>query len=402
MKPIFNQHIINFDIYTQKFFSLRFEEDNSFEKINSISNVLSFKSKYAGRYNETDEFFDFLNSQIFNNTTQQSNNHVFMRTLLAKRINTHWYINYDNLANYHNFKKIPKINLPAKNIISNKFITNQTETLLSVTSLEKKFLTHLKDGKYILNKKDTTFNDVRASIALHFARRENFLLETLYPQMEWHLRNQNKKEIDLLDYYYLKFFYNKAVIKNYNNYLNIMDTYDLNYIFKYEFRRNLNYNWVDVNNHKFEVDDSIAEDYSFAMNEHHTFFGFDFLNVLNQEEKLLPLNGFKNFTNEEYSSFQKTIFIVGDERQILFITDNDEHNFVEKLLFIIHAKWDFLMAHLTIKTLLISEKSSIFDIKFFQELGKNKHIINRNSKLTTLYNISEKYENIIKLYIKKN
>lgn len=49
--------------------------------------------------------------------------------------------------------------------------------------------------------------------------------------------------------------------------------------------------------------------------------------------------------------------------------------------------------------MLISEKSPIFNINFFQALRKNTDIIERNAKISQLYNISEKYENIVANYI---
>lgn len=385
------QKIINLDSYSCSYF--REIQKYDFKKFDNIDDLIIFKNNCLNCNNEIKEFINFLDENIFETKVLQRNNHTFMRSLLAERVKTHNMINYDNLPNLIKSKEIPQINIPTKNIISNKITTNKTEDILNVSLLENNFINHVKKNISLLDENHENFENIKNSFALHYARREHFLVNTLTMQIEWLKTYTKKTEMDMLDYYYLKFIYNKALIENYKNVLNFL-SYGKN-IYQFKFLKNNSISYKDSTIKYIDLNDPVNEDWYFAISETHSFLGKDFLQILTDD--LFNDNNIEKLTSEEILVFKKVMFIAGNNNQILFILPEINSNLIHKILFIIHAKWDYLVSGTTMKALLKSPKSAIYNIEYFKSISQ--YILDKNKKLQEIYNISDKYENVVKKYI---
>lgn len=387
------QNKINLDKYTISYFIEIQKYD--FKKFYNIKDLITFKNNCLNCNSEIKEFINFLDENIFEARALQRNNHTFMRSLLAERVNTHNMINYDDLFNLIENKKIPKINIPTKNIISNKITTNKTEDILNVSLLENNFINHVNKNIFLLDENHENFENIKNSFALHYARREHFLVDTLTMQIEWLKTYTKKTEMDMLDYYYLKFIYNKALIENYKNVLSFL-SYGKN-IYQFKFLKNNSISYKDSTIKYIAPNDPANENWYFAISETHSFLGEDFLQLLTDD--LFNDNNIKKLTAEEILVFKKIMFIAGNNNQILFILPEVNLSLIHKVLFIIHAKWDYLVSGTAMKALLISPKSEIYNIEYFKSISQ--YVLDKNKKLKEIYNISDKYENVVKKYIKE-
>lgn len=382
---------INLNRYSNAYFIER--QRYNFKKIDTIKDLIIFKNNCSNCNSEMKEFISFLDENILNTLIPQRNNHTFMRSLLAERVSTHNMVNYDNLEDLYKFQKIPKINIPTKNIISNKITANKTEDILNVSLLENNFMNHVKKDIFLLDENHENFENMKKSFALHYARREHFLVDTLTMQIEWLKTYTKKTEMDMLDYYYLKFIYNKALIENYENVLNFL-SYGKN-IYQFKFLKNNSMSYKDSTIKDIDPNDPSNEDWYFAISETHSFLGEDFLQLLTDD--LFNDNNIEKLTAEETLVFKKIMFIAGNNNQILFILPEVNLSLIHKVLFIIHAKWDALVSGTTMKALLISPKSEIYNIEYFKSISK--YVLDKNKKMKEIYNISDKYENVVKKYI---
>ena len=127
------------------------------------------------------DFKFFVNNVLSTNIkNKQSNNHFFLRTLLAEKNEKYIRISYSNL-----YKKLDNLsledikigdkNIGAKNIYSNKILTNETENVLNVNFLETNYREFIrKQDTERLNPKiilDTQGND----LYLDITKQTNFI-----------------------------------------------------------------------------------------------------------------------------------------------------------------------------------------------------------------------------------
>lgn len=387
-------HRINLDEYTIPYYHLKNNNKDKFN--NTFQDIIEFINILENDNSKIKEFQFFLKKIISPTEKSQSNNHTYMECLLKERKNTHKRLDYDKLKIIDKFNDIPYSNsISADSIVSNKYVTNETEKLLNVSILETKFLDFTRSNKFKIDSNDKDFIELKEYFALQMTRRENFLYITVLTLIDWFKEYFKTEDIDLLDYLYIKFYYNKALMQNYKNWLVDMNSYNSS-IFQIEYCNIEGINWSDAK--KINHIPINANEVYLALNESHTFIFKDFFNAYDKEfiNQLLIDNTFDIISESEIYLSSKVYVTLGCKNKLCFIipiqmtqTTFDKYNFI------IHALWDNFMAHGTYRTLLLSEKTEL-DINFFKKLAQNTDVILKNKNLTYLYAISKKYEVMLK------
>lgn len=337
------------------------------------------------------DFIVFLEDLLLEKYGRQRNNHHFMKTFLNEKVKTHKRILFDLVDIGLENGKIPYAkNLSPKTIMSNYFFSNEMEERLNVSRLEKSFIAFTRGDRVYLNKRDdfiresgltgksligcrgdgkklndelayeNELEDLKDFFALQLTRRE-FFLQYIAKACLSGMNSKKVEDLDLLDYMYIKYIYNKTIPENYAYWQESLRENNVVYQIQYRLPR-VKKTYREL---RKDIESGIQVDsvpHNLAITEAHTLRLVGFIELINHKclKVSMRASGFRPFTKKELRIMESIIVTVGSEDKLCFLMKNKVSNILlEKINFIIHSFWDEVMANAALLNLLLSKNSNL-------------------------------------------
>lgn len=375
MKILKNKHNTEFNLFNYfEYFQLFRKE--LIDKNYDLNSEQWIKSSFLiNNYANTHSNFKDFARKILNTKFEekQSNNHFFLKALLADKQDQYLRISYPNL--YKNMEKINfkeiKIgdkNIAARKIYSNKILMNETESILKINFLENIFINLIrnKDEKHLgINFK----KNIKDYFALQIVRSEFLFLDLMAIFIN---RNINIEQLTFFDYLFFKYIYNISVKFHFKEMQNKLKDFD----------------YISLQNF-------ISNDFSplnFCMNEFNTIR----LSALlyNSENKA-------SFSKVEHAEIENIFVSVGLNNSFVFLSKNPLSDTMrEKANDLLRELWDYTCLSTTLRTFLVPVNSQFFNSEFFKQQLKDEDY-NRTLQLKNLFEQSEIFEKKIELLLSK-
>lgn len=372
---------------------------NNIEKISDCNSLIKELNNFKNINSDTDKLILFIENQINKKYGAQRNNHHLMQAILKEKKESYVRISYPFLRNkISKGNKIYDTDISVKSIMSNSFLSNETESCLNVTKLEKEFINFSRSDLDYMSFENKNIVFLKKYFALQLSRRENFL----YNLLNNHLFKNSKcdsleEEIDLFDYFFLKYLYHVTIRKNYTNWLLFIDSNCQKIsiqqiIYKKCIVKDVNYN----NFRTYRLEPSSFIEQNLAITETHTLLAIDLFDFFENEylDLFLTKNGFEKISIEDKENIKDIIVTIGANNKLCYLIKNDVKQLLfDKINFIIHHHWDQLMIQNTFINILIDKNFALNNSSYFSTLSDDK--IERAKKMYHFFNFSKKMEKII-------
>lgn len=313
---------------------------------------------------------------------KQNNNHFFLRTLLAEKNEQYLRVSYSAL-----YKKLENLNIEeikigdqnisAKNIYSNKILTNETESLLQVNKLENEFIKFIRKQEikklkpkiifdfeekilYIDDKEQIKFiQNIQDYVALQMIRNESIFLNLI----ELFKQYTDFENCTFFDYLFFKYIYNYSIKIHFKNMQEKLK--DFNYV---------------------RVQNFLLPDFSplkFCMNEFNTI----------RLSAFAPIEEYVEcFAEEDYQELENIFISVARSNSFIFLSKIPLSNHVlEKINIFLRKAWNHICLSTTLRTFLIPINSQFLDVRFFKT-QLNEEDYNRTMLLENLFEKADIFE----------
>ncbi len=409
---------------------VRAEIPQRITNINFLLKKIKQLKLYKAENQDINDFALFIENLANEKHGSQRNNHNYMYTFLKEKVDTYKRIKYDELQESISRGKLPYAkNLSPATIMSNYYLSNETENMLYVDKLETSFRIFIRGERGHLSSKDKFINlgpmnvvsptgqqvsikeaffkvnndklyeeeidDIKNYFALQLTRREFFL----YDVLKKCIKNKDLESLDLLDYMTCKYIYNKSLKENFNNWLTHIGNGDIE-ICQVQYKEStLGFTHKEALNIKTMPGEKDSVFSNMAITESHTFFVSELINSINLSHLngTLTLNGMEEFSLEEIEKTNKLLVTLGSASKLCYLMIGSiSKKLFDKINFVIHYFWDECMVHQVLLNLLLKKDSKLNNIEYFKDAKISEETLARAKFMRSMFQLSEKYEKEIK------